>query len=146
MTTGEVFLGIIAVAVAMMALIQIGAIVAGVRLARRVDDVARQLEVDIKPLLTNLTAMSSEAARTAALAATQVERLDRLFENAIHRADQTLASAHRLIDGPAREGVAVVSGIRAAFSALQAIRESSRRRSAVRRAAAVEDDESLFIG
>lgn len=145
MTTGEVFLGIIAVAVAVMALIQVAAIVAGVRLARRVDEVARQVEVDIKPMLTNLTTMSSEAARTASLAATQVERLDELFENMIRRADQTLASAHRLIDGPAREGMAVVSGVRAAFSALKGLREASRRRSAVR-GAAVEDDESLFIG
>lgn len=145
MTTGEVFLGIIAVAVAVMALIQVAAIVAGVRLARRVDDVARQLELDIKPLLTNLTAMSSEAARTAALAAAQVERLDSLFENVIRRADQTLTSAHRFLDGPAREGMAVISGVRAAFSALKGLRESSRRRSAVR-GAAIDEDESLFIG
>jgi hypothetical protein len=145
MSTGEVFLGIIAVAVSVMALIQVGAIVAGVRLVRRVDEMARQLEVEIKPLLTHLTAMSSEAARAATLAASQVERLDQLFENATRRAEQTLSVAQQFIGGPAREGMAVVSGVRAAFSALRGLRESSRRRSAAR-GTTVEDDESLFIG
>ena len=67
--TGELFLGIIAFAVMIMALVQVGAIMAGFRLAKRVDQIARQLDEDIKPLLANLTAMSAEAARAAALAA-----------------------------------------------------------------------------
>ena len=84
--TGELFLGIIAFAVLVMALIQVGAIVAGLRLARRVDQIATQLDQDIKPLIANLTALSSEAARAAALAATQVERLDqRLRRNGAAR-------------------------------------------------------------
>ena len=77
--TGELFLGIIAFAVLLMALIQLGAIYAGIRLARRVDQLASQLDQDIKPLLANLTALTNEAARTAALAAKQVERFDQVF-------------------------------------------------------------------
>jgi hypothetical protein len=145
MSTGEVFLGIIAVAVSVMALIQVAAILAGVRLARRVDDVARQLETDIKPLLTHLTEMASEAARSASLAANQIERIDRLFGDVTRRAEQTLTTAQRFIGGPAREWMAVVAGIRAAVGALKGLRESARRRSAARRVA-VDDDESLFIG
>ena len=49
--TGELFLGIIAFAVMIMALIQVGAIFAGMRLAKRVDQLATQLDQDIKPLL-----------------------------------------------------------------------------------------------
>jgi hypothetical protein len=61
--TGEIFLGIIAFAVLIMALIQVGAIFAGIRLAKRVDQLATQIDQDVKPLIANLTAMSSEAAR-----------------------------------------------------------------------------------
>ena len=73
--TGELFLGIIAFAVLIMAVIQIGAIFAGIRLARRVDQMATQLDQEIKPLNANLTTLSSEASRAASLAAKQAERL-----------------------------------------------------------------------
>ena len=52
--TGELFLGIIAFAVLVMALIQVGAIFAGIRLARRVDQIATQLETEIKPLIAEI--------------------------------------------------------------------------------------------
>lgn len=145
MSTGEVFLGIIAAAVSVMALIQIGAVVAGVRLARRVDDMARQLELEIKPLLTHVTTMSSEAARAATLAASQVERIDQLLGRVTERAEQTFVAAQQFISGPARNSVAIITGVRAAVSAFKGLSESSRRRSAVR-GAPNEDDESLFIG
>ncbi len=145
MSTGEILLAVIAVAVSAMALIQVGAIVAGLRLARRVDQMARHIESDVKPLIAHLTAMSSEASRAASLAAAQVERIDRVFGDLNRRADQTLASARRLVSGPARDGMAVVAGVKAAVAALRGLREAARRRSAVR-GVSVEDDESLFIG
>ena len=42
--TGELFLGIIAFAVLAMAVVQAGAIFAGIRLAKRVDQMATQLD------------------------------------------------------------------------------------------------------
>jgi tryptophan 2,3-dioxygenase len=144
-TTGEVFLGVIAVAVAIMALIQIGAIMAAVRLAQRVDRITTQLEQEFKPLLGNLTAMSHEAAKATARAAVSVERMDRTFEEVLGRVDQTVAAAHHIINGPARNGLAVVAGVKAAMGAFTTLREASRRRSAVR-STVPEDEESLFIG
>ena len=78
--TGELFLGIIAFSVMVMALIQIGAIYAGIRLARRVDQLAVQMDQEIKPLIANLTALSGEASRAATLAAKQAERLHLVAE------------------------------------------------------------------
>ena len=142
--TGELFLGIIAFAVMVMALIQVGAIFAGIRLARRVDQLATQLDQEIKPLIANLTALSSEAARAAALAAQQAERLDRVFGDLVQRVDETLTAAQEFVTGPARQGMAVVAGIKAVVEAFRGMRESSRRRAAVR--PAVDEEESLFIG
>jgi type IV secretory pathway VirB2 component (pilin) len=142
--TAEVFLGIIAFSVLIMVLVQIGAIYAGMRLARRVDDLAVQMDQEIKPLIANLTALTGEAARAAALAAKQAERLDRVFGELVDRVDTTLAAAQEFVTGPARQGMAVVAGIRAVVEAFRGFREVSRRRAAVR--PVVDEEESLFIG
>ncbi len=142
--TGELFLGVIAFAVLVMALTQVGALIAGFRLAKRVDQIADQLEKDVKPLIANLTAMSSEAARAAALAAKQAERFDRVFGELTQRVDQTLAAAQEFVTGPARQAMAVLAGVKAVIDAFKGIREASRRRHAPR--PTVDDEESLFIG
>jgi outer membrane murein-binding lipoprotein Lpp len=142
--TGEIFLGIIAFAVMIMALIQVGAIFAGIRLAKRVDQLATQLDEEIKPLIANLTAMSSEAARAAALAARQAERIDKVFGELVERVDQTLAAAQEFVNGPARQGMAVMAGVKAVLDTFRSLREASRRRTASR--PVVEEEESLFIG
>jgi uncharacterized protein (DUF2236 family) len=141
---GDVFLGTIALATVIMALIQVGAIVAGLRLAKRVDRIADQLERDVKPLIANLTTVSSEAARAAAMAAAQIERFDKVFTELTQRVDQTLAAAQQFVTGPARQGMAIMSGVKAMVDAFKGIRETARRRTASR--PAVEDEESLFIG
>ena len=142
--TGELFLGIIAFAVMIMALIQVGAIFAGIRLAKRVDQLAVQLDQEIKPLIANLTAMSSEAARAAALAAKQAERIDKVFGELVERVDQTLAAAQAFVTGPARQGMAIMAGVKAVVDTFRGLREASRRRTAAR--PVVEEEESLFIG
>jgi hypothetical protein len=142
--TGELFLGIIALAVVVMAAIQVAAIFAGIRLARRVDALATQLDQEIKPLIANLTALSSEAARAASLAAKQAERLDRVFGELVERVDKTLAAAHDFVTGPARQGMAIMSGAKAVLAVFRSLRETSRRRAAPR--SAMDEEESLFIG
>ena len=82
----------------------------------------------MKPLIAHLTTVSSEASRAATMAAAQVERFDVLVSDFSNRIDQTLTTAQRFVTGPAREGMAIVAGVRAAVSALQGLREASRRR------------------
>lgn len=142
--TAELFLGVIAAAVLVMALIQVGAIIAGLRLAKRVDRIADQLERDVKPLIANLTNVSAEAARAATMAAAQIERFDKVFTELTQRVDHTLAAAQAFVTGPARQGMAVMTGVKAMVDALRGIREATRRRRASR--SAVDDEESLFIG
>ena len=143
-STGELFLGIIAIAVVVMAAIQVAAIFAGIRLARRVDELATQMDQEIKPLLANLSALSSEAARAAALAAKQAERLDRVFGEMVEKVDKTLDAAHQFVTGPARQGMAIMAGVKSVLDAFRGLREASRRRNAPR--PAMDEEESLFIG
>jgi hypothetical protein len=137
-----VFLGVIALAVTVMAAIQVGVVIAGARLARRVENIATQVDRDIKPLIGNLTAVSQEAARAAELATVQLERVDALFADVADRVETTAASLQSAILGPAREGLALVHGVKAALSALKDMRSAS----APSRHTRHDEDDPLFIG
>lgn len=143
-STAEVLLGVIAVAVSVMALVQIGVIVAGLRVARRVEQMTSEFDERIRPILANLTTLSNDATRAASLAAAQVERFDRTFGDLVTRVDETMATVQQFIARPAKQGFAIVAGVRAAVSAMQAIRQGGRRRPA--RSGHPDEEESLFIG
>jgi hypothetical protein len=59
----DVFLGVIAVAVLVMAAIQVAAVVVALRLARRIDRFADRVEQDIRPIVASLQALTADAAR-----------------------------------------------------------------------------------
>jgi hypothetical protein len=139
---GVVFLGIIALAVTVMAGVQVGVVVFGARLARRVDQLATQMDREIKPLLTNLNVVGEEAARAAQLAASQIERVDHLFADVAGRVEETATNLQSAIIAPAREGFALLSGIKATFAALREIRSAT----VPSRAARHDEDDPLFIG
>jgi len=136
----NVFLGIIAIAVAIMAIIQVAAIVFAMSAARRIGQVADRLEQDLKPVVSNLQSITSEAARAATLAAAQTERADRMFADFSRRAEQVMAAVPSLL-GPAGKGLAFLNGLKAALAAIQELRRSSRRR-----AAHPDEEDALFIG
>jgi uncharacterized protein (DUF2236 family) len=137
-----IFLGIIALSVSVMAAIQVGIVVYGARLARRVDALANQVDREIKPLLTHLNAIGEEAARATMLAAAQVERVDRLFADVTLRVEETATAVQSAIVAPAREGLALLAGVRAAFDALRGIRQAG----APMHTSTPDEDDPLFIG
>ncbi len=139
-STAVVFLGVIAVAVLVMAVLQVGAVVYAARLARRVEGVVTRLERDVQPAVERLTSLSGDAARATALAAAQVERVDRLLDEVSVRADRALTSVQRAIDVPQREATALVAGVRAAVGALRGARRARSR------SGTLEEDDALFIG
>jgi hypothetical protein len=136
----NLFLGIIAIAVLVMAVIQVAAIVFAMSAARRIGQVAERIEQDLRPVMTNLQTVSSEAARVSTLAAMQMERADRLFADVTRRADQVMGIIPSLI-GPAGKGLSFLNGIKAALAAVQELRRSSRRG-----AAHADEEDALFIG
>ena len=137
----ELFLGIIALAVLVMAVIQVAAVVLAARTARRVDRLADRLEQDLRPIVTNLQTVTAEAARASALATAQLERADRLFNDIGTRVEHILAAVQETLIAPAREGFAWLSGLKAALSAFRELRESAQPA-----APPVDEDDALFIG
>ena len=113
------FLGVIALATLTTAVVQIAVIVAAGRLARRLERLADRVEQEIKPTFGQLHAISRDASRVSALATAQAERLDRALGDMGSRLDDTLTSLQASATGTAREGAAVLSGVRAALAALK---------------------------
>ncbi len=136
----EVFLGIIAVATLAIAVVQIGVLVAAGMLARRLGRLADQVERELSPLVASLNAIGQDAARAAAVATAQVERVDRLFADAAQRLDAMMGSVQAAVAAPAREGAAVMAGLRAM---LESIRNSMANRPPRSRSA--EDEDALFV-
>ena len=137
----EVFLGVIAFATLTMAAIQVGVIVYGWTLARRVNRLLAQVERDMKPLAESLNAIARDAARISGLAAGQVERVDRLVTDLASRLEQTATTVQDAVLKPLREGAAMLAGVKSiidAFRELAGRPGSSRPRS--------EEEDALFIG
>ena len=136
----EVFLGVIAVATLAMAVAQVAVIVVAGRAARRVAEVAEQFQRDVKPLFGHLNAIGHDAARAAALAAVQVERVDQLFTDVVQRFEQTVSTVQATVIGPVREGRALVSAFKAAMQAVRELRQNPRSRQG-----RAEEEDALFI-
>jgi len=138
----DVYLAVIAVAVAAMAVLQIAAVVVAMRMAKRVGEAVNRFEADVRPILTNLKAMSADAARTASIASTQAQRAEQLIGDLTSRVNHTVAAVEASVVTPAREAYAVVQGL---LGALSAFRQGGSP-SASRRPVAAEEEDPLFIG
>ena len=137
----DVYLGVIAVAVAVMAIIQVAAVVVAMRAARRVDDVVSKWEDDVRPIVANLKSMSADAARTASIASAQAQKAEQLIGDLTTRVRDTVAAVEATIVAPARDAYAMVQGLLAAFAAFRQAPPAP-----ARHASASEEEDSLFIG
>jgi hypothetical protein len=146
----DLYLGLIALGVIVMATIQVAAIVMVARAAKRVGEMAGRFEQDVRPIIVNLPKVSEEAARASAQAAAQVDRLDALVAGVARRVEETAATLQHSILQPARDGLALLNGLKsfiASFREPREAREAQEPRSAPSpRAGHKPPDEDLFIG
>jgi hypothetical protein len=151
---GLVFLGVIALATLVMAMIQVGVIVAVARIARQTQQAmakahetlttAQQaitsVREEIRPLISSASAIAEEASRAATLATAQVHKVDRLVTDLTSRIDETSTLVQQAIITPAREGLAIIAAVKATLGALRAGADWRRRTSRS------EEEDPLFIG
>jgi hypothetical protein len=138
----DLFLGIIALAVLVMAIIQVAAIVFAARAARRVGDAVSRLQDDVRPIVTHLQQISADAARATSSVASQVERAERMLGDLSKRVDDTVTTLQQSILAPARDGLAILHGIKAALASLRSGHGHPQRK----RSAHSEEEDALFIG
>lgn len=138
----QLFLGVIAGATGLMAIVQIGAIVVLARVARQVQEIVATIQTDVRPLLARATAIAEEASKTATLATAQARKIDTLVTDLSRRVDETSAVIQQAIITPAREGIAMVAALKAAFGVLKGMGLKDARG----RQGGVDDEDALFIG
>jgi hypothetical protein len=139
----DLYLGLIALGVLVMAGIQVAALVSVTRAARRAGEMAARFEQDVRPIIVNLQKVSEEAARASAQAAAQVDRLDALVGNVARRVEETAAIVQQTILQPARDGLALLSGLKSVIASFREPREPPQ---AHPRKEAPEPQDDLFIG
>ena len=137
----EISLGVIALATLTMALVQVGVIVYGWMLARRISRLVAQIEREVKPLADSLNAMARDAARATSLAAARIERVDQLFGELTAKIEETASAVQKAVVLPVREGTALMTGIRAALEVFRDLSRTSRAKGA-----RGEEEDALFIG
>jgi uncharacterized protein YoxC len=156
------FLGIIAGATVIMALIQVGAIIAILKVARQAQETLASVQRDIKPLLAKASEIAgkandmaeearpilaranevaAEASRTAAIATAQAQKVDQLMTILSRRADETSSILQQAVMMPAREGIAIVAAIKAALGAFRGFNDFRGRTGRP-----TDEDDPLFIG
>jgi hypothetical protein len=137
----EVFLGVIAISTFTMAAIQVGVIVYGWTVTRRVNRMLTQVEQEMKPVTESLVSIARDAARISSMATGQVERVDKLVTDVTNRIEQTAATVQDTVLRPLRDGAAAM----AALKAVVEVFKGGNRPDAPKRPRSDEDD-PLFIG
>ena len=143
----DLYLALIALGVLVMAAIQVAAIVVALRAAKRAGEMASRFEQDVRPIIVNLQKVSEEAARASAQAAAQVDRLDALASGIARRVEDTAATLQQTILQPARDGLALLNGLKSIIASFREAREPrATREAAPPRKDGREPHDELFIG
>ena len=125
MDGATLLLGVIAAATAVMAVVQVGMLVCGVLLSRRVNRLIEVVEEEMRPVVQRVGTLSDDAARLSSMAVTRIERVDRAFARITTRLEETMKSAHDAVVEPARQGIALAHILRAGLAALRSMREGA---------------------
>lgn len=132
------FLGVIALATLVTAIMQVAVLLAARVLVRRIGRFVDVVEQEVKPILGHVNSIGRDASRAASLATAQVERVDRVFTTLVERIEDTLETIQTAVGKPAREAAALIAGIRAALAILHDIRAGRSR-------SRTDEDDTLFI-
>ena len=133
-----IWLGTMAMALVVMAIVQVGVVIVALRLSRELLETSQVLRREIPPLIEKAHRISDDAAKAAALAVAQVERVDRLLASTSHKLDETLTLVQGAILEPVRQGGALIAAIRAFAAGFRGASHPSHHRR--------EDEEALFVG
>ena len=115
----EVFLGVIAVATLVMALVQLGVLVAGIIAVKRMNEVLARVEDSARPVLAHVDDLVVDATASLAAMRAQLDRVERQAVHVLTRTDQAVQRVQEYVVAPAREGIALAAGARALFGAFR---------------------------
>jgi hypothetical protein len=115
----EVFLGVIAVATLVMALIQVCLVIAGIIAVKRMQEMLLRVENTVKPVLAHVDDLVMDATASVAAVRVQIDRVEQQAVQVLKRTDQAVQRVQDYLIAPAREGMALAAGARALFGAFR---------------------------
>jgi hypothetical protein len=130
---------VMAAALVVMAVIQVAAIVAALRLARQVTATTEALRREVRPLIDQVRRIADEAERASRLATAQMARVDQLLASLAVRVEDTVDVVQGALVGPLRQGAAMVTAVRAALSVFRSWQRRPRR-------TREDTDDAMFVG
>lgn len=134
----DVWLGVIAVAVLVMAVTQVAVLIRLSQVAKEAAAATRDLRRELTPLIEKAHRIADDATRVSALALAQVERLDVAINSTVRRIDETITTVQRVIISPVKQGAALMAGVKAAMAVFRARQDRGRYHR--------DDEDALFIG
>ena len=134
----DVWLGVIAVAVLVMAVTQVAVLIRLSQVAKEAAAATRDLRRELTPLIEKAHRIADDATRVSALALAQVERLDVAINSTVRRIDETITTVQRAIISPVKQGAALMAGLKAAMAVFRARQDRGRYHR--------DDEDALFIG
>jgi hypothetical protein len=145
-SVGLVFLGVIAFASLVQGIFLVGLALGGLRLARRVGEIQKSVEAEIRPALDDVSHLARNLAAVSELATAQAERLEALVAHTVTRVEGARSQVKGAVDRPMdsfRDVGAILKGVRRGFDVYQRLGViNAQRQGASRRYA---EDEHLFI-
>ena len=143
---GLVFLGVIAFASLVQGAFLVGLALGGLRIARRMGEIQKSVETEIRPALDDVSRLAQNLASVSELATRQAERLETVVAHTVSRVDEARTQVRDAVGRPLdsfRDVTAVLKGLRRGFDVYQRLGGlAAQRQGATRRYA---EDEHLFI-
>jgi len=143
---GLVFLGVIAFASLVQGAFLVGLALGGLRLARRMGEIQKSVETEIRPALDDVSRLARNLASVSELATLQAQRLETVVSHTVSRVDQARAQVRDAVGRPLdsfRDVTAVLKGFKRGFDVYHRLGGlAAQRQGATRRYA---EDEHLFI-
>jgi ABC-type transport system involved in cytochrome bd biosynthesis fused ATPase/permease subunit len=116
----EVFLGVIAVATGLMALVQIAVLIAALIAVKKATEVAARVEAAARPLIDHVDDLVVDTTESIAAGRAQIDRVEQQAMDVLARTDRAVHRVQDYLIAPARQGIALAAGARALFGALGA--------------------------
>ena len=142
---GVTFLGVIALSSLVQTAFLVRLVMAGRRLGRRIDELQKRVDQDIRPGLENLTRVTRNLAEISDVAARETQRIAEVVGSTLDRLEETTQLVQRFVLrplAPLADVIALLKGLRRGVEVFKRLGESDRERRGVRR---YHDDEHLFI-
>src|SRR5262245_50957852 len=115
----EVFLGVIAAATLIMALVQLGVVIAGIVAFKRMNEVIARVEESARPMLAHVDELVVDATESLAAVRAQLDRVERQTMHLLTSTDQAVNRVQNYLLAPAKQGIALAAGARALFGAFR---------------------------